>query len=79
MSLGEGESRRETVLTAFPFLSPANIVIKMDSAQADDKPRWGSMPEKKNLSYVVSRIREGVYVYPRMPQIGQAQFLEREK
>ncbi|XP_050715550.1 uncharacterized protein LOC126998157 isoform X2 [Eriocheir sinensis] len=41
--------------------SPVNIVVKMNSAQADDKPRWGNMPEKKNLTYIASRIREGVW------------------
>ncbi|XP_064088738.1 beta-1,4-mannosyl-glycoprotein 4-beta-N-acetylglucosaminyltransferase-like [Macrobrachium nipponense] len=39
--------------------SPTGIVQKMDSAQANDKPRWGDYPEKKNISYVMSRIWKG--------------------
>ncbi|MPC60914.1 Beta-1,4-mannosyl-glycoprotein 4-beta-N-acetylglucosaminyltransferase [Portunus trituberculatus] len=41
--------------------SPVDIVLKMDSAQANDEPRWGNMPEKKNLTYIASRIAEGVW------------------
>nr|XP_053634686.1 uncharacterized protein LOC128690154 [Cherax quadricarinatus] len=41
--------------------SPENIVRKMDSAQAADLPRWGDFPEKKNLSYIISRIWDGIW------------------
>ncbi|XP_063882141.1 beta-1,4-mannosyl-glycoprotein 4-beta-N-acetylglucosaminyltransferase-like isoform X3 [Scylla paramamosain] len=41
--------------------SPVDIVLKMDSAQANDEPRWGNMPDKKNLTYIASRIAEGVW------------------
>ncbi|KAG7158517.1 Beta-1-4-mannosyl-glycoprotein 4-beta-N-acetylglucosaminyltransferase-like [Homarus americanus] len=44
--------------------SPENIVQKLNSAQADDKPRWGDYPEKKNLTYVATRIWRGLYVFP---------------
>ncbi|XP_042890840.1 beta-1,4-mannosyl-glycoprotein 4-beta-N-acetylglucosaminyltransferase-like [Penaeus japonicus] len=39
--------------------SPPNIIKKMDSAQANDKPRWGDYPEKKNIAYITSRLWEG--------------------
>ncbi|XP_066953820.1 beta-1,4-mannosyl-glycoprotein 4-beta-N-acetylglucosaminyltransferase-like [Macrobrachium rosenbergii] len=39
--------------------SPTGIVQKMDSAQANDTPRWGDYPEKKNITYVMSRIWKG--------------------
>ncbi|XP_063585389.1 beta-1,4-mannosyl-glycoprotein 4-beta-N-acetylglucosaminyltransferase-like [Penaeus indicus] len=39
--------------------SPPNIVKKMDAAQANDKPRWGDYPEKKNLTYITSRLWKG--------------------
>ncbi|KAK7068150.1 Beta-1,4-mannosyl-glycoprotein 4-beta-N-acetylglucosaminyltransferase [Halocaridina rubra] len=41
--------------------SPENIVRKMNSAQANDKPRWGDFPEKKNLTYITSRILDGIW------------------
>ncbi|XP_068246446.1 uncharacterized protein [Palaemon carinicauda] len=39
--------------------SPSGIVRKMNSAQANDKPRWGDYPEKKNITYIISRIWKG--------------------
>lgn len=41
--------------------SPENMVYKMDSAQAADLPRWGDFPQKKNLTYITSRIWQGIW------------------
>ncbi|CAL4085449.1 unnamed protein product, partial [Meganyctiphanes norvegica] len=39
--------------------SPVGLIQKMDSAQENDKPRWGDYPEKKNITYLKSLIAEG--------------------
>lgn len=38
---------------------PEGIRLKLWSAQKDDKPRWGDYPEKTNLSYISSLIKQG--------------------
>ena len=39
--------------------SPEGIRTKLLSAHADDKPRWGDFPEKLDLGYIASLIRDG--------------------
>ncbi|XP_018019138.1 beta-1,4-mannosyl-glycoprotein 4-beta-N-acetylglucosaminyltransferase [Hyalella azteca] len=39
--------------------SPEGIVLKLDSAQAGDKPRWGDYPEKHDLAYLADLIKYG--------------------
>jgi len=39
--------------------SPEGIRTKMSSAQRHDKPRWGDYPEKMELGYIESLIRNG--------------------
>ncbi|XP_076360480.1 beta-1,4-mannosyl-glycoprotein 4-beta-N-acetylglucosaminyltransferase-like [Tachypleus tridentatus] len=41
--------------------SPADIQIKLRSAQNDDGIRWGDFPEKYNLTYIKSLIRNGLW------------------
>ena len=38
---------------------PSGIKIKLESAQRHDKPRWGDFPDKLNLDYIASLIRNG--------------------
>ena len=38
---------------------PTGIKIKLESAQRHDKPRWGDFPDKLNLDYIASLIRNG--------------------
>ncbi|KAK3849342.1 hypothetical protein Pcinc_043902 [Petrolisthes cinctipes] len=46
--------------------SPENMIRKMDSAQANDIPRWGNYPDKKNITYITSRIRNGIWFDDRL-------------
>ena len=39
--------------------SPAGIKLKLQSAQRDDKPRWGDFPDKLDLQYIARLIRTG--------------------
>jgi len=39
--------------------NPEGIRTKLESAQADDKPRWGDYPEKTNLTYIANLIKTG--------------------
>uniref|UniRef100_A0A2P2I0F2 Beta-1,4-mannosyl-glycoprotein 4-beta-N-acetylglucosaminyltransferase-like n=1 Tax=Hirondellea gigas TaxID=1518452 RepID=A0A2P2I0F2_9CRUS len=39
--------------------NPEGIVLKLDSAQAGDMPRWGDYPEKHDKNYLQSLIRDG--------------------
>ncbi|XP_013776586.1 beta-1,4-mannosyl-glycoprotein 4-beta-N-acetylglucosaminyltransferase-like [Limulus polyphemus] len=41
--------------------SPAGIQIKLRSAQEDDGIRWGDFPEKYNLVYIKTLIRDGLW------------------
>ena len=39
--------------------SPEGIRTKLQSAQRDDKPRWGDYPDKLDLQYIAGLVRTG--------------------
>ena len=39
--------------------SPEGIRTKLQSAQRDDKPRWGDYPDKLDLQYIAGLVRKG--------------------
>ena len=49
--------------------SPPGIKIKMESAQRHDKPRWGDFPDKLDLDYIASLIRNGEWFDGKHPLI----------
>ena len=48
---------------------PPGIKIKLESAQRHDKPRWGDFPDKLNLDYIASLIRNGEWFDGKHPLI----------
>ena len=48
---------------------PSGIKIKLQSAQRHDKPRWGDFPDKLNLDYIASLIRNGEWFDGKHPLI----------
>ena len=48
---------------------PSGIKIKLESAQRHDKPRWGDFPDKLNLDYIASLIRNGEWFDGKHPFI----------
>ena len=48
---------------------PGGILVKLSSAQSEDKPRWGDYPDKMELGYLQSLVKTGQWFDGQFPFI----------